>query len=104
MRTVFIPLAFLLAAAVAAPLGAGPMGEYITVRVVNSHAYDHPVEMYDNVCKRVVFSRRIVGHATLNAQVCAFDMGKGDVTLRNLQTGAQQHYKGFIDNAKLEVP
>jgi hypothetical protein len=104
MKNATIVLAVFLAIAAPAATYADPTGGYIKVRVVNSHGDDHPVEMVDNICKRVVFSKRIVGHATLDAQVCSYDMGKGDVTLRNLQSGARQHYRGFIDNAKLEVP
>ncbi|MGB5830872.1 MAG: hypothetical protein WBG92_02635 [Thiohalocapsa sp.] len=86
------------------PTSANALGEYIDVRIVNPGTRDSDMEVIDNICERVVLSKPMVAESMLAAQICAHDMGKGDLTIRNSQTGAEQRHRDVMENASVPVP
>jgi len=76
----------------------------INVLIVNDGAYDQRVAVIDNICKRPVLEKRLVANGELPAQVCAREMGRGDLTIRDLDTGAQRRHRGILDGDRIATP
>jgi hypothetical protein len=95
--------AYLLAGlAIAAPSSAD--SGYINIEIVNNGTDDQRVSLVDNLCEDLVLEKRILAHGILPASVCSRDMGRGDVTIRNLETGAEQRHRGIHSGAQIGMP
>lgn len=77
---------------------------YINIEVVNDSSYDQRVAVTDNICGNLVLEKRIIADGRLPAQVCARDMGRGNVTIRNLETGSERQYQGILDGDRVQTP
>jgi hypothetical protein len=105
MKLAFARIApILIGLLLAAPTLARAQDGYINIRVVNHGAYDARVALVDNICNRLVLEKRIVADAELPAQVCARGMDRGDVTIRNLETGAEQRHRDLLDGDQVPTP
>lgn len=98
-----IRLAYLLAAlAVVAPALAD--NGYINIEIVNNGVNDQRVAVVDKICQDLVLEKRVIAHGILPAQVCAREMGRGDITIRNLETGDERRHAGILDGARVQTP
>jgi len=97
-------LSAVLLTAAGVDAAADPPGRPIDISIVNSSGDDLDVEVFDNLCGDVVASGRLVGKSELAAQVCSQDMNRGDVSVRDLRSGAEQRYTDVLDGANLEAP
>ncbi len=93
---------FLLAIAPISP--AGGLGQPITIRIVNPGFDERMIEVVDNICRRVVMSATLAAESSVRAHVCTRGMNRGDVTVRNTLTGAQQRHADIIGDARLTAP
>jgi hypothetical protein len=92
-----------LLATVPLPHASG-LGQPITVHIVNPGFDERMIEVVDNICRQVVVSATLAGESSVRAHVCTRGMGKGDVTIRNTLTGAQQRHADIIHDARLTAP
>jgi hypothetical protein len=83
---------------------AGGLGQPITVHIVNPGFDERMIEVVDNICRQVVMSATLASESSVRAHVCTRGMRKGDVTIRNTLTGAQQRHADIIDDARLTAP
>jgi hypothetical protein len=77
---------------------------YIDVEIVNNSTYDQEIAVVDNICRTVVLERRIVADGRIPARVCARNMNRGDLTIRNLETGSERQYRGILNGDRVQVP
>lgn len=77
---------------------------YINIEIVNDGQYDQRIAVVDNICQQLVLERRILADGLMLAQVCARQMDRGHVTLRNLETGAEREYRDVLDGDRLSIP
>lgn len=84
--------------------GAQADDGYINIEIVNGGPYDQRIAVVDDICQQLVLERRIVADGMMPARVCARQMDRGQVTLRNLETGAEREYRGVLDGDRLSVP
>ena len=77
---------------------------YIDVEIVNNGEYDQQVTVIDNICRTVVLEQRIIANGSLPARVCARNMSRGDLTIRNLETGREQQHQGILNGDSVQVP
>ena len=80
------------------------LSDYINVRIINDSREELRVSVYDNVCGVMLLEKRLVRNGEIDAQLCTQGMDKGDVTIRNLETGAVRHYQNVVGGAKLAAP
>jgi hypothetical protein len=99
-----VALLGLLLLAIAPMPHAGGLGQPITIRIVNPGFDERMVEVVDNVCRQVVISATLAAESSVRAHVCTRGMNKGDVTVRNTLTGAQQRHADIIGDASLTAP
>jgi hypothetical protein len=78
--------------------------DYIIVRIINDGGEALRISAYDNVCGVTLLEKVLVRNAETSAQLCTQGMDKGDVTIRNLETGAVRHYRDVLGGAKLAAP
>lgn len=100
-------LAGLLAGAMlagAGPVAAQGLSSALNVVVENGTGGDADIEVVDNVCQVVVLSKRVVADGEVPAQVCAGDLGRGDVTLRDRLAGSERRFDNVQDGDRLPVP
>ncbi|MFB1489642.1 MULTISPECIES: hypothetical protein [unclassified Thiocapsa] len=83
---------------------AGGLGQPITVHIVNPGFDERMIEVVDNICRRVVMSATLAAESSVAAHVCTRGINKGDVTVRNTLTGAQQRHADIIGDARLTAP
>ncbi|RKT42985.1 hypothetical protein [Thiocapsa rosea] len=83
---------------------AGGLGHPITINVVNPGFDERMIEVVDNICRQVVMSATLAAESSVRAHVCTRGMNKGDVTIRNTLTGAQQRHADIIGDARLTAP
>lgn len=97
--------ASLCAAAVLPLLVLGAQQEgYINIEIINDSHIDRRIRVIDNICELMVLERRLVGDGMIPAQVCSRDMGRGDITVVNLETGAERRYQDFLNGDRLKAP
>jgi hypothetical protein len=77
---------------------------YIDILIVNDGDDDQRVAVIDNICNRQVLEKRIIADGELPAQVCAREMGRGDVTVRNLATGGERRERNLLDGDRIATP
>ena len=80
------------------------LSDYINVRIINNGGSELQISVYDNVCGVMLLEKRLVRDAETSAQLCTQGMDKGDVTIRNLETGAVRHYRDVLGGATLAAP
>jgi len=80
------------------------LSDYINVRIINDSRDELRVSVYDNVCGVMLLEKRLVRNGEIDAQLCTQGMDKGDVTIRNLLTGAERRYQSVVRGAKLAAP
>jgi hypothetical protein len=80
------------------------MSDYIDVGIVNNSGEVQQISVYDNVCGVLILEKRLVRDAETSAQLCTEGMDRGDVTIRNLETGAERRYRGVLGGARLAAP
>lgn len=78
--------------------------DYINVRIINNSGEDVRISVYDNVCGVMLLEKRLVRDGETSAQLCTQGMDRGDVTVRNLETGAERRHQGVLGGAKLVAP
>lgn len=100
-RTVLMGLVFL---AIAPMSNADGLGQPITVEIVNPGFDERMIEVVDNICREVVVSATLAAESSVRAHICTRGIGKGDVTIRNTLTGAQQRHADIIGDARLTAP
>jgi hypothetical protein len=99
-----VALIGLLLLAIAPVPHAGGLGQPITIQIVNPGFDERMIEVVDNICRQVVMSATLAAESSVRAHVCTRGMNKGDVTIRNTLTGAQQRHADIIDDARLTAP
>jgi hypothetical protein len=99
-----VALTGLLLLAIAPMSYAGGLGHPITISIVNPGFDERMIEVVDNICRRVVVSATLAGESSVRAHVCTRGINKGDVTIRNTLTGAQQRHSDIINDARLRAP
>lgn len=77
---------------------------YINIEIVNDGENDQRIAVVDNICQQLVLERRIIADGLVPAQVCARKMDRGQVTIRNLETGAEREYRNVLDGDRLRIP
>jgi hypothetical protein len=77
---------------------------YIDIEVVNNGEYDQRVAVVDNICRTLVLEKRIIADGRLAARVCARNMGRADVTVRNLESGTERRYQGILNGDQVQAP
>ncbi|NEX17816.1 MAG: hypothetical protein C1943_14645 [Halochromatium sp.] len=77
---------------------------YINIEIVNDGQYDQRIAVVDNICHLLVLERRIIADGLMPAQVCSRKMNRGNVTLRNLESGAEREFPNVLDGDQLNVP
>ena len=100
---VLLALAVPLACAAAACRAQVPDG-YIDLQIVNPSPVVRRTAVYDNVCDELVLDKPVDGNGAIPVQVCARGMGRGDVTVRNIDTGAEQRHEDVFGGTQIEVP
>jgi hypothetical protein len=85
-------------------VACGGLGQPITISIVNPGFDERMIEVVDNICRQVVMSATLAAESSVRAHVCTRGMNKGDVTIRNTLTGAQQRHADIIDDARLTAP
>ena len=93
--------AFLLASSIGM---TQQQSDYITVRIINNAGEALQVSVYDNVCGVMLLEKRLVRDAETSAELCTQGMDKGDVTIRNLETGTERRYRDVLGGARLVAP
>jgi polyisoprenoid-binding protein YceI len=83
---------------------ASGLGRPITIVIVNPGFDERMIEVVDNICREVVISATLAAESSVRAHVCTRGMDKGDVTIRNTLTGAQQRHADIIGDARLTAP
>ncbi len=78
--------------------------DYIIVSIINNSGEALRISAYDNVCGVMLLEKRLVRDAETSAELCTQGMDKGDVTIRNLETGAVRHYQNVVGGTKLAAP
>jgi hypothetical protein len=98
-------IAALFAAALFPLLELGAQQEgYINIEIINDSHSDRRIRVVDNICELMVLERRLVGDGMIPAQVCSRRMGRGDITIVNLETGAEKRYQNFLGGDRLTAP
>lgn len=80
------------------------LSDYINVRIINNRGEDVRISVYDNVCGVMLLEKRLVRDGETSAQLCTQGMDRGDVTVRNLETGAERRYQSVLGGARLVAP
>lgn len=77
---------------------------YINIEIINDSHSDRRIRVIDNICELMVLERRLVGDGVIPAQVCSRSMRRGDITIVNLETGAEKRYQNFLGGDRLTAP
>ena len=80
------------------------LSDYIDVGIVNNSGEVQQISVYDNVCGVLILEKRLVRDGETSAQLCTEGMDRGDVTIRNLETGAERRDRGVLGGARLAAP
>jgi len=103
-KTLSIAISILFFVFVSSPGMGQQQSDYIDVRIINDSGEALQISVYDNVCGVMLLEKRLVRNAETSAQLCTQDMDRGDVTIRNLETGAVRHYRDVLGGANLVAP
>jgi hypothetical protein len=105
MKRVLLLVAAVVASSLVPSTGmTQQLSDYINVRIINDRGSDLRISAYDNVCGVMLLEKRLARSAEISAQLCTQGMDKGDVTVRNLETGAERRYQSVLRGARLAAP
>ena len=82
--------------------GAALSQQIITVPIQNMSHGAVQVTVYDHVCERVVFQRRLANSATTSVRVCADRRGRGQISIYDYR-GRSYRYRDVLSSRTLTV-
>lgn len=105
MNNMRLMVSVLVMSACASSTGmAQQLSDYITVGVVNNTGVELRISVYDNVCGVMLLEKRLVRNGETSTELCTQGMDRGDVTIRNLETGVERRFQGVLGGARLAAP
>jgi len=102
-RTIGFGLASVAVLAVCALFGGAALSQQIlTVSIRNMSYGAVQLTVYDHVCDRVVFQRRLANSATTGVRVCADRRGRGQISIYDYR-GRGTRYRDVIASRTITV-
>ncbi len=85
-------------------LGSEPVAaqQMLTVPIQNMSYGAVQLTVFDNVCNRVVYQRRLANSATTSVRVCADRRGRGQITIYDYR-GRGRRYRDVIASRTISV-
>ncbi|MFZ1430322.1 MAG: hypothetical protein WAS21_26550 [Geminicoccaceae bacterium] len=97
---IFLTLAVVLGSFIAQPVRA--QGEQVDVEIVNRTFQPIDVEIYDQVCRQVIYAGQIIANASVSVAACPNQDGLANLTVAD-RFGHRQTYSGLADPSTVNV-